>query len=264
MMNEGPYGIIETDVLVPRWTFPINKNQRVKRVEHWELGRLSGTVSRVRMVNDIHTIHKETEEQIHARESESETEIDLGTEATAFAKTGTRLLIKPKLRALRDRSKTDEIGPENIINVTDDEINKDIDRIERVSKTIRKHFMRTTIPRLIGFDIAAGETEAIVRDCLKTPLEIDDELVEYIALIGDADLLGSFLGESKNVPELVLTDVLKDFLIKGFDEIRALNKLKHSKNMFRRLQSDYEGMTARQLGSAKGLSTMKKQQSGEA
>lgn len=259
MTNEGPYGLIESDELIPRWTYPIRK-QKITRVEDWEIGPLPNVISAARMVNDIHSIHKGPEDETE--------HIDLDAEAEAYAKTGSRLSIKPRLHEIRNRSKSDDFGPENVIDIDADQVDGYIDNIERHSRRFKKMLLRNTVSRMLGFDIAAGETEAIARDCLKTDVEIDDDMVPYIEAIGNAEMVADMMKEGGKIPEVVMNDVLKEMLNKSFEDNRLLNKVKEAQKM-RRMNHEFDGLVARpSIGMTRGLSDVKskkkKQEDGQA
>lgn len=262
---EGPYGLLESDTLVPRWTYPIVHGV-VRKVEAWELHSLSNTSAPVRMVADIHVIHSNTYE-------ETDDGLNLDAEAEASSKTESRLLIKPKLSKIRARWGKTDIGPENLFSVDETVVNATIDTIEHNAQKFRKHFLNGVFAPLLGYDIAAGEAEAIARDCLETDLEIDSEIVPYMERIGLANILGSLLKESKNIPRAVRADILKDWMVKAFDEVRAEHKTnKTSSKMLaqlRRLVHANDGMIAQPgagIGSTRGFSEARKtrKENGEA
>lgn len=255
---EGPYGLVESNTLVPRWTYPIKPGQ-IRQVEAWELDTLPNASVPVRMVNDIHAIHSTPIE-------EQDDTIDLDAEAAAIAKTESRLLIKPKLNKIRARKDKDYTGPENVFTVGDEIIDDTLDSVDAHTKKFRGHFLRQVFSPLLGYDIAAGEAEAIARDCLETDLEIDSELVPYIERIGLANIIGSMLEESKSVPDSVRADVIKDWLIKSFDDIRAQTKgqtaVDKLRGQLRRLVHGNDDMIAKGpgIGSTRGFSDLRKQQ----
>lgn len=256
---ETPYGLIESDNLIPRWTYPV-KHGQIRRVESWELDSLPNTTTPVRMVNDIHAIHNTEVE-------EYDDTIDLDAEAAAISKTESRLLIKPKLNQIRNRKDKDHSGPENVFNVSSEVIDQTLDTIESNSDKFREHFLKNIFSPILGYDIAAGEAEAIARDCLKTELTIDSELVPYIERIGLANIMGSMFKDSNDIPELVRQDVLKDWLIKSFDDIRLdhISKLGGHKlrDQIRRLMHGNDELVAKGgpgIGTTRGFSEARKQQ----
>ena len=241
---EGPYGLVESDSMVPRWTYPV-KHGQIRRVEAWELYRLPNTTTPVRMVNDIHAIHSTPVE-------DHDDVLDLDEEAAALSKTESRLLIKPRLNEVRARKNKDHVGPENVFSVESEVIDGALDSIDEHSKTFRDYLLHQVFSPILGFDIAAGEVEAISKDCLKTDLEIDSELVPYIERVGLANIIGVMLSKSNSVPESVRSDVLKDWLIKSFDDVRAEYKLKHGTNTLRdklrRLMHGNDDLVAKGVG----------------
>lgn len=256
---EGPYGLVDSDKLVPRWTYPV-KHGRIRQVEAWEIDTLPNSSMPVRMVNDIHAIHN-TPVEDHADA------IDLDAEAEAISKTESRLLIKPRLDQVRARHNEDYTGPENVFNVEDKIIDSTLDSIDDHAKAIREYLLHQVFSPILGFDIAAGEAEAIARDCLQTDLEIDSELVPYMERIGLANIMSMMLCKSESVPEQVRADVIKDWLIKSFDDVRAEHKSKHAPNslrdQIRRLMHKNEDMMATKgvgLGTTRNLSDVRKQQ----
>lgn len=255
---EGPYGLVETAQLIPRWTYPI-KHGQVKSVSAWELNTLENIVTPVRMINDIHVMHNREYE-------DNEDAIDLDEDAEALSKTESRLLIKPRLNQIRARGKQDHISPENVFDVDSEVIDQTIDTINDQAAKFRRHFLDSVFSPILGYDIAAGEAEAIARDCLKTDLEIDSELVPYIERIGLANIIGSMMEESKSVPEAVRADVLKDWLIKSFDDIRADlkgDKTFHKmKAQMRRLMHGNDELVAKGtgIGTTRGMSEVRNRQ----
>lgn len=255
---ESPYGVIESANLVPRWTKSVVHGS-VRRVEEWELEVLTNSVREVSFVNDIHAIH-----QNQVVEADDDDQLDLDAELTAQEKTASRLLIKPKLHKIRNRNRKDETGPENVFDVSDKTIDREVRRIDNKSRKIRRLLLGNVVSTMIGYDIAAGETEAIARDCLQTPVEIDDELVPYMERIGLANILGSFLADSEHIPEQVKSDVLKDLLIKWFDDTRNEDKAKNKSGYLRRLKQEFDGLIAQQsgpsLGTTRGFSELRKRE----
>lgn len=252
---EGPYGVIETDELIPRWTFPCDGT--IKQVESgWMLGDMSNAVTEVRKERAIHKIHKQDYDYGNTFD-----EIDLDESAEAIQKTASRLLIRPELGRLRSRGRQADSSSENVFEVNEETVDGLIDDIEDSANSFRKMFLSQTIPQLLGYDIAAGEAEAVVRDMLKTDIEIDDELVSYIGKISLADMIGKVMKDSKNIPEAVLGDVLKDFLIKSFDGVRVDALKNHKSGLLRRLKSEYSNLIAEgkmpTLGTSRGLSQVR-------
>lgn len=234
--------------MIPRWTFPCDNT--IKHVEEgWMLGDATNSVTPVRKEHAIHKIHD------NQYDYEGLDEIDLDDSADAIQKTESRLLIRPELRGLRRRASKNEIGAENVVNVSDEKVDEIIDSIESRADRFRASMLSKTIPLLLGYDIAAGESEAIVRDLLKTDIEIDDELVGYISRVTVADMIGETLSECPNVPESVRADVLKDWLIKSFDGVRTEQANAKKSGLLHRLKNDYENMIATgKLGTSRGLS----------
>ncbi|AXG66728.1 hypothetical protein HOU08_gp002 [Dickeya phage vB_DsoM_JA29] len=216
------------------------------------LGDMSNTVSPVRLTRGIHKIHNQDFDY------DGTDEIDLDETADAIQKTESRLLIRPELRGIRNRSKKNGIGAENVIEVSDDQVSDIIDHVEEKADSFRSMLLRRTVPLLLGYDIAAGESEAIVRDILKTDIEIDDELVGYIGRVTLADMIGESMKSCDNLPESVRADVLKDWLIKAFDGVRADHSRANKSSLVRRLKNEYEGMIANGkvplIGTSRGLS----------
>lgn len=254
---ESPYGVIESERLVPRWTKPI-VHGRVRQVLDWQLDVLTNSVREASLVNDIHAIHQN---QVVQHDDE---QLDLDAEFDAQEKTASRLLIRPKLNKIRNRNRKDETGPENVFDVTPETIDREVSRIDRKSRKIRKLLLGNVVANMLGYDIAAGETEAIARDCLQTEIEIDDELVPYMERIGLANILGSFLKDSEHIPESVKADVLKDLMIKWMDDIRVEAKNKSKSNFLRRLKHEYDDLIAQpsgpSLGTTRGLSEQRKRE----
>lgn len=256
---EGPYGLVESDSLVPRWTYPV-KHGQVRRVEAWELDKLSNTTTQVRMVNDIHAIHSTPVEDY------DDDALDLDEEAAALSKTESRLLIKPRLNEVRARKNKNHIGPENVFTVESEVIDGTLDSVDEHAKTFRDYLLHQVFSPILGFDIAAGEVEAISKDCLKTDLEIDSELVPYIERVGLANIIGVMLSKSQSVPESVRSDVLKDWLIKSFDDVRAEHKAKTGTNtlraQIRRLMHGNDDMIAKGvgIGTTRGYTEHRKKQ----
>ncbi|QZE59247.1 hypothetical protein MPK66_gp003 [Erwinia phage pEa_SNUABM_2] len=252
---EGPYGLVESDQMIPRWSYPV-KHGQVRRVEAWELDTLPNATQQVRMVNDIHAIHNTPVEDY-------DDALDLDEEAATISKTESRLLIKPRLDEVRARKNKDHLSPENVFSVTDEVIDGALDSIDAYSETFRDYLMHHVFSPILGFDIAAGEVEAIAKDCLKTDLEIDSELVPYIERVGLANVLGVMLSKSNSVPESVRADVLKDWLIKAFDDVRAEHKLKGNslREQIRRLMHGNNDLVAKGpgIGTTRGFSDYRKQ-----
>lgn len=255
---EGPYGLVESDNMVPRWSYPV-KHGQVRAVEAWELNKMDNITAPVRMVRDIHAIHSIPVE-------EPDDLLDLDEEAEKISKTESRLLIKPRLNEVRSRKYKDHIGPENVFTVEGDVIDGALDSIDEFSSTFREHLLRNVFSAVLGFDIAAGEVEAISKDCLKTDLEIDSELVPYIERVGIANIIGVMLSKSESVPEAVRSDVLKDWLIKSFDDVRIEYKTKTGDNKLRdrirRLMHGNDELVAKGtgIGTARGFTEYRKKQ----
>lgn len=255
---ESPYGVIESDSLVPRWTKSA-PHGTVRQVELWELEFLTNSVRETSLVNDIHAIH-----QNQVEDYADEEQLDLDAELDAQEKTASRLLIRPKLNKIRNRNRQDATGPENVFDVTPETISREVNRIDKKSRKIRKLLLGNVVANMLGYDIAAGETEAIARDCLQTSIEIDDELVPYMERIGLANILGSFLHDSEHIPESVKSDVLKDLMIKWMDDVRAEAKNKNKSQLLRRLKHEFEDLVAKpsgpSLGTTRGFSERRKQE----
>jgi len=251
---ESPYGVMESEKMVPSWSFPCDGT--ISEVEEsWMLGDMSNAVSPVRMVREIHKIHQ------HEFDYGNDEEIDLDESADAIQKTESRLLIRPELKRLRSRAKANDIGADNVIDVSDEQITTILDSVEGKADGFRNLLLKRTVPLLLGYDIAAGESEAVVRDILKTDIEIDDELVEYIGRVSIADMLAETLKSCENIPESVRSDVLKDWLIKSFDGVRTEKSNEKSRanksSLLRRMKSEYDNMKANgapMIGTSRGLS----------
>lgn len=236
--------------MVPRWSFPCDNS--IKQVEEsWMLGDMSNTIAPVRKERGIHKIHNQDFDY-------GTDEIDLDETADAIQKTENRLLIRPELHRIRNRSNKDGVSSENVIEVSDDQVTDIIDHVEEKADTFRSLFLRRSIPLLLGYDIAAGESEAVVRDILKTDIEIDDELLGYIGSVTLADMISETMKTCDNIPDSVRADVLKDWLIKSFDGVRAERSGAQKSNLLRRLKNEYDGIIANGqmplLGTARGLS----------
>lgn len=241
---------MESEELVPRWSFPCSNS--IKQVEEsWMLGDMSNTVSPVRMERPIHKIHEQEFDY-------GNDEIDLDETADAIQKTENRLLIRPELHRIRNRSKKDGVSSENVIEVSDDQVTDIIDSVEGKADSFRSLFLRRTVPLLLGYDIAAGESEAVVRDILKTDIEIDDEMIGYIGRVTLADMISDVMKTCDHIPETVRAEVMKDWLIKAFDGIRTEHARTQKSNLVRRLKNEYDGIIANGsaplLGTARGLS----------
>lgn len=237
--------------MVPRWSFPCDNS--IKQVEEsWMIGDMSNTVSPVRKERGIHKIHNQDFDY------GTDDEIDLDETADAIQKTENRLLIRPELHRIRNRSNKDGVSSENVIEVSDDQVTDIIDHVEEKADTFRSLFLRRSVPLLLGYDIAAGESEAVVRDILKTDIEIDDELLGYIGSVTLADMISETMKTCDNIPDNVRADVLKDWLIKSFDGVRNERSGMQKSNLLRRLMNGHDGIIANGqmplLGTARGLS----------
>lgn len=176
-----PYGILDGD-LEPRWTFG-RCTGRVEAVDFLE--DLPNAVVPARMQQKIHKISGDNFEE--------DTFIDLTQGEEEAARKSSRVLIRPNLERIRDRNKADDIEPENIVPVTDKEIKKTIKKIEQNASVMRKHFLEEVIPLMVGYDIAAGEAEAIARDELETNMAIDSEIAYYLERATVCSLLSRML-----------------------------------------------------------------------
>lgn len=258
---ESPYGIMESQDLVPRWTKSIVHGQ-VRKVDPLELDISHKLVRKVDLVRDIHAIHSN-----QVIDDEDAEQLDLDEEYAAQEKTAGRLLIKPRLKNLRSRNNQDENGPENVFSVSPEMVDKQIRRIDKSSVAIRKLLLNNVVSGILGYDIAAGETEAIARDCLKTDIEIDDELVPYIERIGLANIIGKIMHDSEYIPDTVKSDVMKDLLIKWFDDTRGEHKGAKKSQLLRRLKHEYADLVAQPvgatLGTRRGLSEYNKRDNGQ-
>lgn len=248
-MYEGPFGLVEDGEMEPRWTNPLIEGCR--RVEAHEIGDLPNTVTPVRMQRSLHKIHS-TPSEVPVTDEEI---IDLSEEERAAEKTLNRLLIKPRLNRIRDRSKSDDIQPENIVNVSDKEVQSVIARIEKKAKKYRTHFLSDLLPNILGYDIAAGEAEAIARDTLETEMAIDDEMVDYIERIGVCAVLTQTMKDKKKIfSQDFISQVMSQWLTSSFDDVRETRKAKEKSNgkrgQFRRLMQEYEGLIARKDNAA--------------
>lgn len=172
-----PYGLIDGD-LEPRWTYG-QADGTVRQVEF--LDDLPNSISLARMQQKIHKISGDT--------CEEDTYIDLSIDEAEAHKKSSRVLIRSNLQRIRDRNKSDDFEPENIVPVSSKIINRTIERIENNAAIMRKHFLEEVIPLMVGYDIAAGEAEAIARDELETDMEIDSEIALYLERITVASLL---------------------------------------------------------------------------
>lgn len=257
---EGPYGIIETERLVPRWQHKIQHGM-VREVESWTIGALPNIVSEAPLVNDIHAIH-----QNQVTDYDDADQIDLDAEATAQQKTNSRLLIKPKLKKIRNRSRKDDFSPENVFDVTAETLDTTVQHIETSAREMRDLLLDNVVSTMLGYDIAAGEAEAISRDCLETQVEIDDELVPYLERIGLGNILGKMLANSTHIPEAVRNEVLKDLMNKWMEDVRQEFKNKNKSNLLRRLRHEYSDLVAQSpqqapsIGTTRGFSELRKRE----
>lgn len=241
--EDGPYGVIEQE-LSPRWTRPV-RGGKVTKVESWELGYVTGKTTKVRMVAPM---------TIAASKSRQLQSIDIDEEATRLSKTESRLLIKPIISKLRSRSGSDDFSPTNLIDFPQEELTESLDHLDKSTKIFRRALLNEATSMLMAYDTAAGETEAIVRDCLETEIEIDNELTDYIEQIGNANILAAAFGQCTHLPEANKEKVLEEFLLKAFDEIRIQHKSKGRIALMRRLQADNEHLVAKhEVGAIRNL-----------
>lgn len=242
--EDGPYGVIEDQELVPRWIKPV-VGGKVKKVEAWELGDITGKVHRVRMVAPM---------TISVSQSRLPESIDIDEDANRIAKTESRLLIKPIISKLRSRTSKDDFSPTNLIDFTPDELTESLDFLDKSTSVFRKALLNEATTLLMAYDTAAGETEAIVRDCLETEIEIDNELSDYIEQIGNANILAAAFRQCSHLTESNKENVLEEFLSKAFDEVRNQHKSRGRVAMLRRLKADNEHLVAKhEIGAIRNL-----------
>lgn len=244
MTEDGPYGVIEDQELVPRWTRPV-KGGRVRKVESWELGDIKGTVRKVDMVAPM---------TISVSQSRHQQSIDIDEDANRISKTESRLLIKPIISKLRSRSDTDDFSPTNLIDFSSEELTESLDHLDKSTAVFRKALLNEATTMLMAYDTAAGETEAIVRDCLETEIEIDNELSDYIEQIGNANILAAAFSQCTHLTSENQEKVLDEFLSKAFEDVRSQHKSRGRVAMMRRLKADNEHLVAKhEVGAIRNL-----------
>ena len=258
-MLDGAYGIMEEQKLVPRWTFSIQKFGEVRQVEDYEITDLPNTVCEVRMIAPIHKLHSSKkahdaiyrpidEANINGRHEEGEFDIDLEEKIESVTHRRNRMLkFERKEKEFRNRNKADDMEPENIVNVSSEELDEIRNSVEDAVTDIRHYLTRETVPLLLGYDIAAGEVEAITADQLKTPFTIDSEIFGYLERISVAGLLSRRLAAV--LPAEVADHVIKDWTVKELDMLRTRNndkKQSKSQREFRRMLKEYDGLIARE------------------
>lgn len=233
--EDGPYGVIDDQELVPRWSRPVHGG-RVREVESWELGDILGHVLEAPMVAPM---------TISVSKSRHLQSIDIDEDANRISKTESRLLIKPIISKLRSRSETDDFCPTNLIDFTQGELSESLDQLDKSTKVFRIALLNEATTLLMAFDTAAGETEAIVRDCLETEIEIDNELSDYIEQIGNANILAAAFSQCSHLTTEVREKVLDEFLNKAFEDVRSQHKSKGRMALMRRLKVDNEHLVAK-------------------
>lgn len=251
-MYDGPFGIVPSDgELVPRWTHPVPNG--VYRVDFIDSSTLTGCVVPARMQAKIH--------KIHTMEHPDETELDMSEGEEEFTSTSGRTIVTPRRGRIRDRSTDADTLAENVLDLSQDQISEVRESINSMADGFRSHFLETLIPTLLGFDIAAGETEAIARDILDTDVEIDSETVDYMERVGIATMIGKQLRRHPDIfGDTVVDQVLITWLNESFAEVREARKKSSYVSPMRRLMSEFEGLIAKPKGSNIGVAKSRGQQ----
>lgn len=240
--EDGPYGVLESSEFEPRWTFKGTGNCVVE-VSEEDIPPLppNNRVVQARTVRKIsHAIKRDPayDEEVN--------EIDLEEDADHIARIENRLLIRPTISKLRERTKSDTPDPDNVVDVSEDDLDDTLDSIENISKSYRDALLKGSVSRIMAFDMASGQTEAIVRDCFDTEIEIDDEMTDYIQTVSTLDLLAATLKSCANISEDVWKPALREYLTASLSELRIERKqqVKAEQRLqnIRRFKSEYENM----------------------
>ena len=197
-------------------------------------------------------------DQIEDEELEDDTCIDIEARRS-------RMIVQPMLSKLRSRHAGEDIDPDNVVEVEQEEIDSTLEAIDGLASEFKTLLLQGAAARLMAFDVAAGQTEAIIRDCFDTDIQIDDEIVPYIECISNMDLMAATLKQCKNIPEIVWHDALREYLAASLHEIRTDHNqdVKSQKRIDRvkRFKSEYEEMVAKvggsTLGTTRGFSDRK-------
>ncbi len=233
-----PFGIFDDGEMEPRWTYRCTGTiQRVEEIDTF----LANTVMRVRMQPRIHKICQEEESDY----------IDLSQDEEEANRRAERLLIRPNLNKIRNRNKSDDFEAENLVPVSNKAVDNTISLIEDNAGRVRTHFLERVLPRLVGFDIAAGEAEAIARDELETELEIDDEIARYLERLSVAELLSTTMKDSKTFSKEFIEQRIGIWIDTEFDKVRTdLIKSQKSNGIqkeLRRLMRQNEGLVSKRV-----------------
>lgn len=243
-MYDGPFGLVPDGPSVPRWTWDIPKG--VNRVEYFTGGPLSKHVVPARMVAPVH--------KIHTMDHPDEEELDLTQAEKEFGKRISKTIIQRRNGRLRDRSPSDDLSPENIVNFSDKMARRAQKRVEDKTKEYRAYFMNELLPSLVGYDIAAGETEAVARDILETEVEIDGEAVEYIERVCIGSLIAKQMSSLKgSFSQAVIDQVMINWMTEAFTEVRESRKKNAKNDTMRRMLSEFDGLIARRSGASVGV-----------
>lgn len=133
--------------------------------------------------------------------------------------------------------------PENVIKL-DAKTSKQLDTDVGDYKNLFLSTLRDIgIPASIAYEEASGELEAIVFSKYGVEISVEQEVLEYVNAILDADILTKMMTKT-TIDKKVADDTVKDFLLKQMDDVRAKLKGKHRFDIMRRYNSKYQNMVA--------------------
>lgn len=217
---DGPFGAHTTFKSRPLWSFPIEGNS-VQRVDLSELEPIVDGYAR-RVESYI------SEEYVLPKRVDVEDLADVYERVRQKAP----MLIDAKSAHIPDPvpMNTFDVDPEEVAS-TSSKLTKDVDALR---KLIVNHAMSNA-----AMDIASAQAGSMLSDILESEVTVDDDMLEYLNVVGDADILTFILGRT-SVPEVVRNEALKDFMLKGFESVRV--KLINKKRLenIRRISSKYD------------------------
>lgn len=134
-------------------------------------------------------------------------------------------------------------APENIVKL-DAQASKQLDSDIKDYKSLFLSTLRDLgVPASLAYEEASGELEAIVFAKYGVEISIEQEVLEYANAILDADILNKLLART-TIDKRVVDDVIKDFMLKHMEDVRAKLKGKHRFDVMRRYNSKYQHMVA--------------------
>jgi hypothetical protein len=246
MSYSGPYGAQSTFRRKPRFSFEFLDGAIEHLAEKEDLMPvLDGYISKVDyyQVEELVLPKKVDVEHVEGRGGHRGEVIDFEAEADQFeARSAHR---REMLESVKSRFiLADTPNAENVFELSESDLQNAVSALGLESSALREILTRNIVMSASS-DIAAGQAEAMLSDVLDTDIEIDDYIDPFIAATGDADILGYVLSHTKHIPKDVMSEVLKDFLLKRFEAARTeISARRRLDAMRSRFSSKFENMVA--------------------